>query len=307
MATEYKEGAFGIVSGTPYGVLEVLRKEGIGSSSRIIGVSRSPSDATSLCVMYYTGGKNILTNLINWFKFDSVSIGETTAIDCINLKTAKLVSGASLMGEGVGGTLSGALYLSGATANSKNHVTITAQDSDLIVSGGTVSVWVNTDINTGGGNNPLVSTNQSIYELAVGYNKYAQIYLDPTLVVKYVYRDHDAGTAFSATNVSISGSAVSPAVWNHVAVTSNGKNLNMYINGAKQSLTISGVDQGQFFGSIPDTSETYQRNIGIHIVSGVGAGGGLVQEYFSGRIDSLRVADFEMSEGQIIQLYDSKL
>jgi len=291
-ATKYAEGAFGMISGNPYEILEELREEQVYSSYRIVGLVRET--ANNFMVMYRTGGRKVLSYLLNWFTFDNLS--DTTFNDVggvtVPLNTATLVSGATANVTGVDGVLSGALWFSGISAaqgyNISGHVSLTAASSGMLGQTGTICAWIHR----------RASKANTIYEYGrqtgvIASDFFITFGIDDNDLIGFTYR--------GAVPLVISGTtATTQDTWTHVAVTSDGSKVKLYVNGILEPASVAGTNSGQWFGDMA-TSGTWARYIATSVHSGV------FLNHFDGKIDNFRLAGFAMSESQLRQLYESKM
>lgn len=302
--TVYKEGAFGIISGTPYACLEELRSQGIYNSSKVVCIANSNQGASTkdILLMYWTGGRVVLADLYNWFKFNEAS--GSTAIDMGSLQqSASLISGA-VFRQGMDSLISGvgALYLSGIDAKIAFNVSGCAVMAGL--SGnkdqtGTISVWVNPSTNS-----LAVNKEQVIYELVPNHmngtspaqHSYMRVFINDTNHTSFDFRNYS--DTYNTNYMNLSGATINTNVWNHIAVTSDGTRSILYLNGEQTATKLSGANVGQWVGDL-SISGTYSKNIGAHIVSGT------IGNHFTGYIDNLRIANRAFNDEEIRQLYDA--
>ena len=303
VVTTYAEGAFGILSGSPYACLEELRAQGIYNSGKVIGFTQSnDSSLKDIMVMYWKGSRKILTSLTNWFRFSETS-GSISYDEGSAGTTASLVSGA-IFSDGMDSSVSGvgALLLSGTlgtTYNIRGHATIPA-DANIISNIGSICMWVKILNN---------ARDQVIYEV-VPYSEFSGVLALKTYFKLYISETSDRLTldfknstdTYGDNFISVSGDSISVNTWTHIGATSDGSTTRVYVNGI-ESTTTSGVNVGQWTGDMIMSGGTssHVRNIGYHIISGT------VGEYFSGYIDNLRITNRLFNSEEMMQLYDARL
>lgn len=340
--SKYAEGAYAIISGTPTEVLIKLEEEKIYGSHRVVGMART-EDANNLIVMYHTGSKKVLKDLSHWFKFDYLVSGSNfayvddehyTVYDYSDRRykgTATVVSGNSVgslilsgaTGTGVDGTLSGAiLFISGAGGllnrhNMWSYMKIEDETSPGGVNRltgdaqqGTIAAWVNRD-------QTILTSGHTIFYYGVSGvgNCFAAVEITTGDKLQYVYRNYNDETTPLSTYVIVSGStAVISGAWFHVAVTSDGNLIRLYVNGAEENIVMSGTNAGQWFGDLNKTTPgatPFATIVGAYLISGgdytPSATQPTVYQGYQGRIDNLRIATYPMTEGQIKELYDNQI
>jgi len=291
------------MSGAPYAVLERLRAEGVHSTSRIVGIaSTSGSSFSDIVVMYYAGGRKVLTSLLNFFTFDNkfgATINDVSETSHINtpLHVAMVVSGAYCSGTGVDGVLSGALSLCGASTQAYNtfgHATISNAETNMLGETGTVCAWVKLI---------PIGRAMTLYDYGrdeIGGNQYYITFgVGGDNTIGYTYKDFDLVAGAKYLTVS-SVATVAYHTWTHIAVTSNGNEIKLYMNGDRVGVKQSGANVGQWYGDIT-TSGTWVRHFGVSKHSGV------YSNYFSGFVDNFRLASYAMTQEQIQQLYESNM
>lgn len=336
----YNEGAFGMISGSPYAVLEKLRQEGLRNSGKVVGLTTPDVSTGDILVMFFNGSKNISSDMLNWLKFEGHTDGVIDDSGTLAQK-ALLVSGASVSGTSVTGTTSGVLWLSGvlgaAYVDSFAHVALSgiyastdggtvvtsgiadSTTENLLTQQGTVCAWIKrvgegkddaiydySSAESGvawvriivGNDNRLGYEFKNFWDYGLGQDK-----------VGCGYGDGGAGTV---SGVRISGTtAVTKNVWHHVAVTSDGSKIKLYVDGEKEPedtyLQISGTNAGQWYGDI-NVSGTFRRTIGASITGvskDITTGPGFDAQFY-GYVDDFRILDYPLTEDQIRQLYRSK-
>jgi len=346
--SEYAEGAFAIVSGTPTEVLSKLEEEKVYGSNRVVGMTRIPNlisgteRSDDLIVMYWTGSRRVLKDLSHWFKFDYLVSGSNFAyVDDEHYTvhdysrhedkgTATIVSGhcrgevvmSGVTGTGVDGTLSGALYLSGGQLTGlhnmwtymiiENDRGVTSGAATSVVGNdqqGTVAAWVNRDqavLNSG--------ATVFFYGVSGASSCYAAVEITEGDKLQYTFKNYANQTTIGENYLIVSGStAVISGTWQHVAVTSDGELIKLYVNGAEETLTLSGTNAGQWFGDLTISGMQYRpfaTVVGAYLISGAPFGSMIrptVWQAYQGRMDNLRIAPYAMSAGQIKELYDNQI
>ena len=335
----YAEGAFAIISGTPTEVLSKLSEERVYGSNRVVGMDRNAT-SNDIVVMYWTGARKVLTNLAHWFKFDYLVSGSNFAYvdnehytvhdysEERNKGVATILSGACrgeliLSGTtrtGVDGTLSGALFLSGGTLTTLHNMWNYMKIEDVNSPGGvnqlignaqqgTVAAWVNRQ-------QAVLNSGHTIFYYGVSGagSCYAAVEITTGDKLQYVYRNYNDETTPLSTYVIVSGStAVISGTWQHIAVTSDGNRIRLYVNGAEENVVVSGTNAGQWFGDLDKTDiavRPFATVVGAYLVSGSSFGSMIrptVWQAYQGRIDNLRIATYAMTNGQIKELYDNKI
>ena len=269
--------------------------------------------------MYWTGARKVLANLIDWVTFKHHN-DITTAYNEAESATGKsvsLVSGAVFSGVHMDGTTSGVLWLSGISQGSFIDIFphVTFPDSiGAAPTQGTIAAWIQFD-------NYDEVPDKTIYEYSRtgsavdAEHTYARIFIGPDEKLGYVYSN--ASKLFGEHKFAVSGvNAILPSSnaegsFVHIAVTSDGSTIRLYISGVEQTVSIAGANnanQGKWFGSMTSgttdsdpASGTYGRHIGVSIISGV------YRDAFSGKISDFRQASYPMTEEQIRDLAENKV
>lgn len=303
--TTYAEGAFGILSGSPYACLEELRTQGIYNSGKVIGITQHNNSFKDVMIMYWRGSRKILTSLVNWFKFSETS-GTTSYDEGSGANNVSLISGA-IFTTGMDSTVSGvgALLLSGSLGTSYNisgHATVPA-NTELINNIGSISLWVKT---------LTTDVDQTIYEVmpfsdANGFNSigcYFRLFIDSLNKPSLEFINYTPISTYNADHINISGVSINLGEWTHIGATSDGSTTRFYVNGVENGIgSVSGVNVGQWTGDLVMSggAASHVRNIGYHTTSGV------IGSYFSGLIDNVRITNRLFSSEEMMQLYDSRL
>ena len=100
-------------------------------------------------------------------------------------------------------------------------------------------------------------------------------------------------TASLAPSVMVPFSQVPLATWTHVALTADGSNLRVYINGAQYGSAVS------YTGNIANTAAN-------HLFFGTyGTTAPSLSRYFNGKVDEVRIYDRALAAGEVVSLYQS--
>lgn len=316
VATKYAEGAFAVLSGGPTEVMEQLRLEGVTNSSRVVGFSNTNFASTrDVLVMYWTGGRKILANLVSWYNFNNNSIRSSAIAYDIsdNANNGRLVSGAFLSGTGVDGTVSGALIISGVfsfgnTTFSGAHIIISSVDA-FRSQQGTIAAWVYkyggynwfpSGANFNDGYNIFsfsridTATDKAFAKFQFSSGGTIQYYIKSGSVISCVLSGSNTGGDPTYVNQ-----------WTHVAVTCDGNMVRLYQNGEELCTATPGYWMGDL-----TTNGLWIASIAT-AVSGIAASDGgmryLTRGQFYGMIDNLRIASYCMDASQIRELYLSKM
>lgn len=300
------EGGFGIVSGNSYQVLEKLRRMGVYSTSRIAGMAINPSISSggNIYVMYYTAGRKVLSSLINWYRFDKRTGDYVYDLGDRGHTATLTASGVDLSGTnvyGVSGTLVFGIGASGTAGafNKDAYVSLTVA-SGIMLPTGTVCAWINRASDLSG------STIYS-YSKPEDVNAYCKFSVSEAgKCLNYVHRPQN-DYIDSKRMLTMSGTtAMSSGTWYHVAATSDGSTVRLYVNGDEEAISyISGTNAGQWFSGSSFSSGVYVRRIGAHTSSGVEIKGAHLTDQFTGRMYDFRLASYPFSKAQLQAIHST--
>jgi len=307
VVTTYAEGAFGILSGSPYACLDELRAQGIYNSGKVVGFTQcNDNSVKDIMVMYWRGSRKILSNLINWFKFSETS-GTTSYDEGDGANNVSLISGAAFT-TGMDSTISGvgALFLSGSLGTAYNvsgHCTVPA-NATLVNGIGSVSLWVKT-LATGIDQTIFEIVPYSDFDGVLSLGAYFRLFIDALNKPSFEFMNYTPVTTYNADHINVSGaSAITLDSWTHIGATSDGSTTRLYVNGSEQGVgSTSGVNVGQWVADLVMSGGTssHVRNIGYHTISGT------IGSYFSGSIDNVRLTNSVFNSEEMMQLYDARL
>ncbi len=247
----------GLASGIAAGNSTITTASGSVSGTATLTVTSAP-----------TGG------LVGYWKFDE-SAG-TTAADS--------------SGNNNNGTINGATWTTGKLGNglqfdgSSNYLEVSKSSSlDSIASGITISAWVKTPLSQRG-----AIVERWLY--------------DPTTDRAYVLTAETTGKINFGLNSNgtpagsvfiLSNNAVSPDAWTHVAATSDGTTMKIYINGAQDTVT----------GTAP-TGGIYASNANLHIGTWQ-YGSSNKDNFFNGSIDEVKIYSRALSASEVLAEYNA--
>jgi hypothetical protein len=210
-------------------------------------------------------GYNLTDGLVAWWKFD----GNTNDS-----------SGNNLNGSNQGASLTTDKNGESGKAYSFNNSHISVAHSNLLnfTDSFSISLWVFST-------NYITNDWQEFLMKGSVNNLYRQYHIRPNKDSgKLAFIFYQSGTAFSST----SNTALENNKWSHVVGTLSNSQVNLYINGLKDSSR-----QFNNFSSV--TSTTYSLSVGR-----LGTYGGY---YFNGKIDEVRMYDRALSASDVQALY----